>query len=751
MALACAVALALLAAAPATAAAPGITATAARDPLLDLGAKSPSCAANVGAQAKRNCAGSGSIAHPYPLNAYGFDVQIGFSLGHLDRSFLGALQSIGALIWMALVYVLKGVLLLLEWGFSIDLLGASMTEVRRTLATLHDHVIGQPWFLAALAVTALWGIWRGLVQRQATRTITGLAATVGLMVCGLVILARPDDTVGYASRLANDASLGVLSAATSQQLDRPVRSLADATIGIFDATVRDPWCALEFGSVTYCARHAKGSRTLTNADVWLAYPAQSGERKALYRLLKGQNPDGNSRGLIGTLTHPALDLVGLGGDKPTHLPAGVKRLVGKDPRRAAMQEAGATFPRFALLALIALGMTGAAALLAYLGIRLLLASVLALLLLLFAPAVLLAPAFGESGRATFVAWSKRLVGAIATKLVYALFLAVVLAGGAAVRHLSIGWFGTWLLEIAFWWGVLLKRHELIGFVSVPGNDAHRSGLHSALAQGYYAMQLGRGVRTTARRLSSTPRRGLAVAMTRREDAREHRATAAGQLAADAMDADGRRALTAQQERAREALEERRQAERELRVIDRKLAGFDEAHATTRATAMPPPLPTAEQAVLVRRRRQLLDRLSSRELRAAGHVLAHADRNRAQTGGAITARDLAAYRRQRAADLAGDLPLDHERHLQAAGIEPETLRRADDRQRAELLRRVAQHLDRERDLLAALPVDAAGSPGAMEPARIHVDPDAFRARVAEQRARARRERRARRFRVPTGRR
>ena len=104
-----------------------------------------------------------------------------------------------------------------------------------------------------------------------------------------------------------------------------------------------------------------------------------------------------------------------------------------------------------------------------LGVRLLLAAVMALLLLLFAPAVLLAPAFGESGRATFVAWAQRLLGALVAKLIYALLLAVVLAAAATIRSLDVGWFGTWLLQIAFWWGVLLKRHELIGWVSA-GTD-----------------------------------------------------------------------------------------------------------------------------------------------------------------------------------------------------------------------------------------------------------------------------------------
>lgn len=730
---------ALLAAPALASPAPAGPTNSVADPLADLGATSPTCRDDVGAEARRNCTATGAVAQRYPLNSYGFDTQIGFSISHLDRSFLGALQAIGALLWMALVFLVKGVLLLLEWGFSIDLLGSAMSQARQALATLHDQVIGQPWFLTALGVTALWAIWRGFVQRQAAQTITGLAATIALMVCGLVVLAEPDATVGYASRLANDAALSVLSATSARQLGRPTRSLAAATIALFDSTVRDPWCALEFGSVEYCDRHAKGSQRLTNADVWLQFPAQSTQRKGLYRLLKGEKPDG-SRSLIGTVTHPALSVVGLGGgDLSSHLPDGVKGMVAKDPPRAAMQEAGGTFTRFALLALIALGVLGAVALLAYLGIRLLLASVLALLLLLFTPAVLLAPAFGESGRATFIAWAKRLAGAIAAKLVYALFLAVVLTAAAALRRLDIGWFGTWLLQIAFWWGVLLKRHELIGFVSVPGNLQHqgRSGLGSVLTQAYYGMQVGRLATRTAQHAAG--RSGALVGAAKRRSAgtREHRVAAAGQLAGEQLDEDGRRVLAGRQELASTAMAERGQLERELRVVDRRLAGFDETHAGARANAMPSPLPTTDQAALVRRRRELLDRLSSPDMRSAAQVILHADRNRAQTGQPVTPRDLATYRSQRAADHAAGLAIDDERHLRAAGIDPQEYRGSQGEARADMSRSVERFLKRERQLLAAT-ATAAPDP---RHAGLRIDPDDFRTKVAARRATARRQRRA----------
>lgn len=670
----------------------------ASDPFAELGGGSPSCQENAGAVAQRNCDATGSIVHQYPVDNYGLDVHIDVGITHLGDAFLSALQSIGGLAWMALIYLLKGVLLLLEWGFSIDLLGTAMSGVRHTLNTLHTNVIGQPWFLAAISVAGLWGIWRGLVQRQATSAITGLLATVGLMICALVILARPNDTVGYASRLANDASLGILAAATAQPLDEPIQSLAEASQGVFDSLVRDPWCALEFGSVTYCDEPAPGpSAGKAVADVWLSAEPGSKERKLLFTMLEGEG------------------LFAKGGVA--------------DPSRVRLQKAGGTFSRLAILALVAVGLLGASALLAYLGIRLLLASVLALLLLLFTPAMLLAPAFGESGRATFVAWGKRLVNALATKLIYALFLAIVLAGAAILRRLDIGWFGTWLLQIAFWWGVLLKRHELIGYVSVkPQGGDTRGGMVSSLAHGYYAMQMGRSVRAAAQRFTRPPARAAHAVATRGRQLRDDHVARGAQSAGEEFDAMGRAALEGVQQRATSVVSAKRQAERQLRVIDRRLTGFDEHHAAARAAGRPTPLPNGDQAALLRQRRVLLEQVAAPEARQAEQQLAHAERNRAQTGEPITSRDLAAYRQRRARELAADLPLDDHRHVRAAGLDPAELASANPARREELLAAVGRHVDRERDLLDRLP--AAES----HQRELRVDPTAARARAAQRRER-----------------
>src|SRR3954469_18124644 len=77
------------------------------DPSRDLGATSPSCRYALDAAARRRCRASGSAAQPYPLSAYGLDVRVGFSITDPAKTFMGALQSIGAGLWMGLLYLVK--------------------------------------------------------------------------------------------------------------------------------------------------------------------------------------------------------------------------------------------------------------------------------------------------------------------------------------------------------------------------------------------------------------------------------------------------------------------------------------------------------------------------------------------------------------------------------------------------------------------------------------------------------------------
>jgi hypothetical protein len=706
---------------------------------------------------------SGSIAHTYPLSSYGLDVRIGFSLTKIENNLLGALQNVAALSWMGLVYVLKGVLLLLEWAFSLDLLGGALPGVRNGLETLHERVIGEPWFLAAISVAGLWGIWRGLVQRRTIETLGGLAATVALMVAALVVIANPAGTVGYASKLANEGSLGLLSAASTGRVKEPARSFSDSMQGLFDSLVLEPWCALEFGSVDWCLERAGKGSGVTNADLWLSFPAQSDERKSLYKLTKGENPDGGgilgsgislgdlAGGALKTVTGGplggALGVVGLGskalGGRDAGLSDKIKALVQKDPERVKMQEAGGTFPRFALLALVAAGMLGAIALLLYLGIRLLLAGMLALILLLFAPAMLLAPAFGESGRAAFIGWGKRLVGALAAKLVYALLLALVLVAASAIAAVGIGWFATWLLQLAFWWGILLKRKELVGFLSV--------GRAAAIRGTAGGRSLRRDARVASAAIGSAGRRAGALGVVpalalagrgraRSELGREGVQVAAREELADRSD----RALRLQLEGARAALARDDTLEQELRDTNRGLTKYDTLVQAHKEWGKPPPEPSEKEAALLRRRDVLEASKDPVEAtRQAKSIAGTADRNLALTGREFSDPDRTALLDQRRRDIESGLPFEHGRNLRFAGIEPRAYDRASSEQRAELRERSREALERDRRLLSVVPDQGRPEPGRshIRHARIELSPELVRERIRERRQIRRQARRA----------
>jgi hypothetical protein len=420
-------------------------------------------------------------------------------------------------------------------------------------------------------------------------------------------------------------------------------------------------------------------------------------------------------------------------------PDRVSKLVPQDPARARIQEAGGTFPRLALLATVSVGLLGAAALYGYLGLRLLLAAAMTLLLLLVAPAMLIAPALGESGRATFIAWGQRLIGAILAKLVFAIFLTVVLATGGVFTGLKLGWFGTWLLLGAFWWGVFLKRQELIGFVTAgtPAQESNAGG--HLLSQGYYAWMLGRGVRQVGAAAIAPGRRGMEATRGAIADRREAQTVARAEMAGEHLDLRGRQALANEHAGAQHVVAQEDSVRRELRAVDRRLQGYDEVAVAARATGAEQPTPTAEQRHLLQRRKELRALLTDSAVGQATQLVRHGQRNQALTGEPVSRQDLDVFHARRARELESiDDPADPV-HLAAAGIDPADYLAADAARRAELERASGEHLSRERALRAA----ASGQQPVGDTEWLN--PDELRQRTAEHRARLRAERRQERAR------
>ncbi|HEY1357049.1 MAG TPA: hypothetical protein VGF21_01975 [Thermoleophilaceae bacterium] len=612
-----------------------------------MGGRSPFCSSvELDARERAHCRGSGALSHPYEINRYGFDTHIDTGADNIDGNFYAAVQTLALLCWTGLTYLLNGVLLLLEWAFSLDLLSDTLAAVRRALTRLHRDVLGEPWFLAAVSAAGLWGIYRGFVQRRYVQAAGGLAATVALMICALLIINRPADTVGYASSLSNDAALAMVGGAASGSLDRPEASFGRATSRLFDHLVLRPWCALEFGDVEFCLAsprrvvpvdkvpdrdeiRAGWQSARTVADWWLRYEANGGgddadQRKRIYEAWRNAG--------------------------------------GRLQDAVRIQKQGGTVTRIALLFLVCVGLLGAILLLGWLGLRLLGYGVLAVLLLLFAPVAFLAPALGDSGRATFLLWAKRLLGALVAKAIYAIFLAVVLvAAGALAEAYSLGWLAAWGLQIVFWWSAFLKRNDLLQFVTAPlPEDARHTasgGVVRALQGAAYSAAGARLARSGAAVAATPITRPAAGAIASLRERRQASEAATQTVAEQTLRRRGRAVLEQRQRQAQElvARDERIGAEHDQ--VTHALRKWDERAAIARARDESPPEPTESEQVLLARRRELEhERPHPAEVRAAREQLRHAAVNRARSGEPVTEVDERAWIEQRRRAEEGGQPI-----------------------------------------------------------------------------------------------
>lgn len=128
------------------------------DPFASMGGQSPFCRrSGLGRRERASCRASGALAHPQPIDHYGWDTHIDTGLDNIAGNGVALLQTVAGLLWLGLLYLVKGVTLALEWAFSLDLLNEAMAGVKRALLRLHRSVFGEAWFLAAIGAVGLWG------------------------------------------------------------------------------------------------------------------------------------------------------------------------------------------------------------------------------------------------------------------------------------------------------------------------------------------------------------------------------------------------------------------------------------------------------------------------------------------------------------------------------------------------------------------------------------------------------------------
>lgn len=493
------------------------TSLAGHGPLVSNGFGSPSCRsgsapAGLPAAARANCRASGLITAPAPVDNYQFDIHIDTGIGEgIGGSIKGGMAAVVqdyllTPLWMALVWATDVLMVAIEWCYSIDLLGTgALGPIARGLETMHRSLT-TPWLATVLAIAAVTFLYRGLIRRRVVETLGQFALMLAMMIGGLWVIVEPAGTVGAVSGLANQASLGVLAASATGDPAQPTRGLAGSLDQVFETAVGTPWCYLEFGNVAWCddpgrldpelrrtaiAIAALDSRSGSPAGTRQARGEEAGiaaarTNGALFLALPANGPGRNS--INASAFHPSLLRALCGSDVATACTAST------GPEAEFRTEKG-TFARIGGLLLIALGELGMFGFLGFLALRLLSAALLSVLYLLLAPLAVLAPALGDGGRALFRLWSLRLLGSVLAKLVYSVFLGVVLLMLRVLGELgNLGWWTQWLLIASFWWIVFNHRHQLLEHViHERGESTRRASLGSRLFAAHQAARLARPV------------------------------------------------------------------------------------------------------------------------------------------------------------------------------------------------------------------------------------------------------------------
>lgn len=491
---------------------PALTAPAAKplgaggqvDPLSGLGITNPVCGRIEeirDRETRLSCEVSGTPESTYPASNYGFDIFIDTGIDAPTGTFTKGFVMILNGLWLALLFVLKLVLALLGLAFGLNPFeGETMHEIAAAVGRLYTQVT-QPWLATAVVCGGIWLAYKGIVRRELAAGIGGTLAAVAMIAVGIWVVQQPQASVGRLATMSDRVALGVIGAPQAGTASRPAGSYAEAMSGLWARLVEVPFAGLNFSDVRW-ALGRPPSEAVEKADekfcedqgalALLAQFARLGVDEAKEECSRfAAQRYGRPRRVIDLYLRsspgsPARQaLWDYFDNDDTYKP------------KVAAQGGDGVLTRLSMLALFAIGLLGAVLLLAWLAIRLFSQAAIAFVLLLAAPFALFFPFLGDAGRRGFRAWGLTLLGAIVAKVVYAVFLSVVLLAMAIFGTVSgPGGSATgFLISCAFCWATYLKRAQLVGWMSVGASEKAAGGATAA-----QLATLG-AARTAARRSS----------------------------------------------------------------------------------------------------------------------------------------------------------------------------------------------------------------------------------------------------------
>lgn len=467
--------------------------------------------------------GAAGLDGRYPLGNYALDqhftaVSAGVFSG-VDVSGVPPMIAyfLADVLWQLTAWLANTLISLFGFAFSLDLLNGSeatggagaLGPVAGAIHSIYSNVFGQAWLVVAVAVAGCWAMWKALVQRRYAETAGSLALSLIYIAIALFFVAQPAQTIGAASKWTNEMSGAFLSIAKSGSPGSQQQAKQAGADQLFSLLVFQPWAVLEFGGLDHCVKTATGS---SGSDP-ISVPVQPLPAEALRRLEAGEEATAEGKTCIDNARKysPHFLRFGPGTDErneeyealndgdSSKLPeadkssATYKLGVADKPATDAM-EGGGQYQRLLVAIVVFVAELGAFCLLGALSVGVILAQVLLLLLLAFAPVALVAAAIPGRGHEFFKGWLQKLAGYLLRKVAYSLILAVLLAVCAAVSAATsqLGWLMSFGLQALFLWAVFVQRktltESLVGVATGPGAPG-REGALRVLAL-YYGARTG---------------------------------------------------------------------------------------------------------------------------------------------------------------------------------------------------------------------------------------------------------------------
>lgn len=448
---------------------------------------------------------------------------------------------LASIIWELTVFLARTLISLFTFAFSLDLVGGStatggagaLRPVSAAIHTIYAEVFGRPWLVVAVTVVGMWAMWRALIQRRYAETAGTLAVSLIYLTVALAFVAQPAATIGSASSWTNQMSGAFLSITSKGSVSEGEGAKLSGADQLFKLLVHEPWVVLQFGGIEHCVKDGTGSDDHDPESVAVRPLSKDpGKDAALSKALRrGNQVQADGKTCINNANKypPHFLSFASGSDErdaeydalnsgdtdklPDADPSADRndyRLgVADKPATDAMEEGG-QYQRLLVAIVVFIGELGVFLLIGSLSVGVILAQILLLLLLAFAPVVMVASVIPGRGHEFFRSWIIKLAGLLVRKAAYSLILAILLAvnGALAAATSQLGWLMSFGLQALFAWTVFLQRRQLTSrIVGLTGGE-HSPGDSSAQLLAYLRRTTTfRGIeRTVGRASRSLPSR-----------------------------------------------------------------------------------------------------------------------------------------------------------------------------------------------------------------------------------------------------